>query len=89
MFPNAELKRRAQAAMSNNCTVQTIHIDVDEKLLRRAMRRSWAKTKKATVEAALRLLSDMLGQASVRRLRGKIEWQGNLEQSRLSRFRGR
>jgi Arc/MetJ family transcription regulator len=62
------------------------NIDIDDRLMRRAMRRSGATTKKATVEKALRLLADTHDQASIRRLRGKIEWEGNLEQLRLNRI---
>jgi Arc/MetJ family transcription regulator len=61
------------------------NIDIDDRLMRRAMRRSGARTKKATVEAALRLLAETHEQGAIRRLRGKIRWEGDLEQSRLSR----
>ncbi len=62
------------------------NIDIDDRLMRRAMKSSGARTKKATVEAALKLLADTHAQGSIRRLRGKIQWEGNLEESRLSRF---
>lgn len=62
------------------------NIDIDDRLMRRAMKSSGARTKKATVEAALKLLADTHAQGSIRRLRGKIQWQGNLEESRLGRF---
>ncbi len=61
------------------------NIEIDDRLMRRAMRRSGARTKKATVEKALRLLAETHDQASIRRLRGKIEWEGDLERLRLSR----
>jgi Arc/MetJ family transcription regulator len=62
------------------------NIEIDDRLLRRAMKSSGARTKKATVEAALKLLADPHAQGSSRRLRGKIQWEGNLEESRTSRF---
>ena len=62
------------------------NIDIDDRLMRRAMKSSGARTKKAAVEAALKLLADTHAQGSIRRLRGKIQWQGNLEESRLGRF---
>jgi hypothetical protein len=37
------------------------------------------------VEAALRLLIQTKSQAGMRRLRGKVDWQGDLEESRLGR----
>ena len=67
------------------CIVRT-NIDIDDRLMRQAMRRSGAATKKATVENALRLLLQTHAQASIRRLRGKVSWVGDLNQSRLGRI---
>jgi len=64
------------------------NIDIDDGLMRRAMRTSGARTKRATVEAALRLLILTWGQRSIRRLRGKVRWEGNLQESRQGRVRG-
>ena len=61
------------------------NIDIDDRLMRRAMRSSRSRTKRATVEAGLRLLIQTRAQASIRRLRGKIRWAGNLSKSRLGR----
>jgi Arc/MetJ family transcription regulator len=63
------------------------NIDIDERLMREAMRRSGASTKKATVETALHLLVQTLAQTSIRRLKGKVKWQGDLSRSRLGRIR--
>jgi len=63
------------------------NIDIDDRLMNEAMRRSGTATKKATVEAALRLLVQTHAQGAIRRLRGKVHWEANLEQSRLSRIR--
>jgi Arc/MetJ family transcription regulator len=62
------------------------NIDIDDKLMTRAMRASGKATKRAVVEEALRLLVQTKGQGSIRRLKGKITWEGNLDESRLSRF---
>jgi Arc/MetJ family transcription regulator len=62
------------------------NIDIDDRLMRQAMRSSGARTKKATVEAALRLLIQTFGQRSIQELRGRIRWEGDLERSRLSRI---
>jgi Arc/MetJ family transcription regulator len=62
------------------------NIDIDDDLMRRAMRSSGARTKRAVVEEGLRLLIQTRGQASLRRLRGKVKWEGNLERSRLGRL---
>jgi Arc/MetJ family transcription regulator len=61
------------------------NIDIDDRLMRQAMRRSGARTKKATVEAALRLLVETHAQTAIRRLKGKIHWEGDLDESRRSR----
>ncbi|MFZ0278897.1 MAG: type II toxin-antitoxin system VapB family antitoxin [Candidatus Sulfotelmatobacter sp.] len=61
------------------------NIEIDDRLMRQAMRLSGARTKRAAVEAGLRLLADTLAQSSIRRLRGKIAWDGDLSQSRSAR----
>ena len=64
------------------------NIDIDDDLMREAMRTSGAATKRAVVEEALRLLIQTRGQAGLRRLRGKAEWTGDLDTSRRSRMAG-
>lgn len=61
------------------------NIEIDDQLMRQAMKSSGARTKRATVEAGLKLLVQVRGQAGIRRLRGKIKWEGNLDESRLGR----
>jgi Arc/MetJ family transcription regulator len=61
------------------------NIEIDDGLMQQAMRSSGARTKRAAVEEALRLLIRTKGQRSIRRLRGKVAWQGNLNSSRLGR----
>jgi Arc/MetJ family transcription regulator len=61
------------------------NIEIDDRLMREAQRSSGRRTKRATVEAALRLLVQTQAQAGMRRLRGRIRWQGDLEASRLGR----
>lgn len=61
------------------------NIDIDDQLMRRAMKSSRSRTKRAAVEAGLRLLVQTRAQAGIRRLRGKIHWEGNLRESRLGR----
>jgi Arc/MetJ family transcription regulator len=62
------------------------NIDIDDRLMRQAMRSSGARTKRAAVEEALRLLIQTRAQKSIRRLRGKVIWEGDLERSRLDRL---
>lgn len=63
------------------------NIEIDDRLMRQAMQRSGAPTKRAAVEAGLRLLAETHAQGSIRRLRGKVVWEGDLHQSRLARVR--
>jgi Arc/MetJ family transcription regulator len=61
------------------------NIEIDDRLMREAMRSCRGRTKRATVETALRLLIQTKAQGKMRRWRGKIDWQGDLETSRLGR----
>jgi Arc/MetJ family transcription regulator len=70
---------------SEAATLMRTNIDIDDKLMRRAMRSSGARTKRAVVEEGLRLLIQTRGQRAIRRLRGKVVWQGDLEESRVGR----
>jgi Arc/MetJ family transcription regulator len=62
------------------------NIEIDDRLMRQAMKASGARTKRAVVEAALKLLADTYGQGAFRKFRGKVQWEGDLEQSRLNRI---
>jgi Arc/MetJ family transcription regulator len=58
------------------------NIDIDDKLMEQAMKSSGASTKKAVVDAALRLLVRVHAQAGIRKLRGKVKWEGDLDAMR-------
>ena len=64
------------------------NIEIDDQLVRQAMRSTGVRTKRAVVDASLRLLVKTHEQASLRRLRGKVKWEGNLHESRLGRAPG-
>ena len=61
------------------------NIDIDDRLMAEAMKSSGSRTKRAAVEAGLRLLIQTRSQRSIRKLRGKVKWEGDLEHSRLGR----
>lgn len=61
------------------------NIEIDNELVHQAMRRSGARTKRAAVEAGLQLLVKTHEQTAIRRLRGKVEWRGDLNESRRTR----
>lgn len=62
------------------------NIELDDALIAKAMKISGAQTKRAAVDAGLRLLVQMDAQSSIRKLRGKVKWEGDLEASRLDRL---
>ena len=62
------------------------NIEIDDELLMRAMKASKTHTKKAAVEAALRLAVQMKRQERIRELFGKVKWEGDLAAMRESRF---
>ncbi len=64
------------------------NIDIDDRLMREAMRTGQGRTKRAVVEAGLRLLIQVHAQARIRRLRGKVRWAGDLAISRQGRLAG-
>lgn len=61
------------------------NIDIDDQLMREAMRASGERTKRAVVEHGLRLIVATRGQSGIRRLRGKLKWHGDLDASRMGR----
>lgn len=61
------------------------NIDIDDRLMAAAFKASGLKTKKATVEAALRLLVQTRAQGRIRALRGKLRWEGSLDGMRRDR----
>jgi len=62
------------------------NIEIDDELMKEAMAASGAKTKREAVEAGLKMILRTHAQTGIRRLRGKVEGDWNLEESRLSRF---
>ena len=61
------------------------NIVIDEKLINRAMRATGLRTKRAVVEEGLRMLIQVKSQTGIRSLRGKVKWNGNLDEMRASR----
>ncbi len=59
------------------------NIVIDDELMKQAIALSKNKTKKGVVEEALQLLVSFKKQLKIRKLRGKLTWEGNLNQMRL------
>lgn len=59
-----------------------MNIEIDEKLLTAAMKASGCSTKKATVEAALKMLVRKRAYRALLALGGKVRWDGDLDAMR-------
>jgi Arc/MetJ family transcription regulator len=61
-------------------------IEIDDQLMAQAMRASGRKTERETVEYAFKLLVQSRRSAeAIRALRGKVEWDGDLDTLRRDR----
>lgn len=58
------------------------NIDIDDELMAKALKAGGFKTKKEAVEAGLELIVRIHGQLAVRKLRGKVKWEGSLDEMR-------
>ncbi|MFQ5586827.1 MAG: type II toxin-antitoxin system VapB family antitoxin [Thermodesulfobacteriota bacterium] len=59
------------------------NIVIDDQLMSEAMTLSHLKTKKAVIENALQLLIQIKRQEKIRKLKGKIKWEGSLDDMRV------
>ena len=60
------------------------NIEVDDSLMEEALKLTNIKTKKGVVDTALKLLVQVKRQEKIRKLRGKLHWEGNLAEMRLN-----
>jgi Arc/MetJ family transcription regulator len=58
------------------------NIEIDDVLLANVMEITGLKTKREAVDYALRIIWRMHQQKELRSLRGKVDWQGNLDTMR-------
>ena len=58
------------------------NIVIDDKLMQDTLRATGLKTRRAAVEEGLRTLLRLQRQAGIRRFRGKLNWQGDLNAMR-------
>jgi Arc/MetJ family transcription regulator len=59
-----------------------LKVEIDNELIREAMAAGGYRTRREAIEAGLQLLVRVRAQAGIRRLRGKVKWEGNLQESR-------
>jgi Arc/MetJ family transcription regulator len=61
------------------------NVVLDEKLVEQAKELTGIHTTRAVIEEALRFLIQVYSQGQVRALRGRLHWEGNLEEMREAR----
>jgi Arc/MetJ family transcription regulator len=61
------------------------NIEIDDKLMKDALKATGVKTKREAVELGLKTLVRLRAQEKVRELRGKITWEGDLDAMRTDR----
>ena len=65
---------------------QRTNIEIDQQLMSDVLEATGLSTKKEAVDEALRTLLRLRRQAEVKRFRGKLPWDGDLEAMRAGRF---
>ncbi|MCX7041271.1 MAG: type II toxin-antitoxin system VapB family antitoxin [Gammaproteobacteria bacterium] len=61
------------------------NIVIDDKLMQDTLRATGLRTKREVVELGLRTLLRLRQQEQIKRFRGKLHWQGDLEAMRLDK----
>jgi Arc/MetJ family transcription regulator len=61
------------------------NIVIDDKLMQDTLRATGLRTKREAVEQGLRTLLRLRRQEEIRRYRGKLDWQGDLDAMRMDR----
>ena len=61
------------------------NIVINDELMATALELTGIRTKREAVETALKIMVDLKKQEQIRQYRGKLEWQGDLEEMRLAR----
>lgn len=61
------------------------NIVIDDQLMQEALAASGLPTKRAVVEEALRLLVQVHAQTGMRSFKGRIRWEGSLDETRQTR----
>jgi Arc/MetJ family transcription regulator len=62
------------------------NIEIDDEVMREAQRLTGARTKRETVDLALRELVARQRRLGILDLRGRVHWEGDLERSRAARL---
>lgn len=71
----------------DDSTVQGMrtNIVIDDALMEEALKATGLKTKKDTVELGLKTLVRLKQQERIRKFKGKLRWEGDLSEHRMTR----
>lgn len=61
------------------------NIVIDDKLMNEALMVTGCTTKKEAVEEGLKMLIKLHKQSNIRSFRGKLKWEGDLDEMRLAK----
>ncbi len=61
------------------------NIEIDDELIKEAMMLTGIKTKKGVVEKALANMVSLKKQEKIKQIRGKYQWEGDLDEMRENR----
>ena len=61
------------------------NIVIDDKLMNDALKATGLNTKRETVELGLKMLIKLKKQEGIKAFRGRIQWEGSLEEMRLAK----
>jgi Arc/MetJ family transcription regulator len=71
--------------MSQVYTSMRTNIVIDDELMRETLRATGLRTKREAVELGLRTVLRLKRQAEIRKFRGKLHWEGDLDAMRTDR----
>jgi len=60
------------------------NIEIDDRLMADALKATGLSTKKEAVELGLKALIKLKKQSTIRALRGKLKWEGDLDEMRAN-----
>ena len=69
---------------THRCNMRT-NIVIDDKLMSDALKATGLETKREAVEEGLKALIRLQKQADIRSLRGKLKWEGDLDDMRTDK----
>jgi Arc/MetJ family transcription regulator len=58
------------------------NVVIDDRLMSKALKSGAFRTKRSAIEAGLRLLVQRGGQNRLRQMKGRVRWEGNLQDMR-------